>query len=86
MANTEGLPDEFVESLMDMSNTTTTTSSSTMNARQRMLQQRMEIPMSDGQPSAKVVRASSNNTRNRKTSSTRPSSSSDGDKIVKHEN
>jgi hypothetical protein len=51
MANTEGMPDEFIESLMTLPATTTTTTS------RSRLQERMELPMGS-RPAAKVIRSS----------------------------
>ena len=61
MANTEGMPDEFVESLMTTPMTTAATTTKSSSQRRRRIQERMEIPMSGGRPAAKVVRASRNN-------------------------
>jgi hypothetical protein len=52
MANTEGMPDEFVESLM-----TTPVSTTTTTANRTRLQERMELPMGS-RPAAKVIRSS----------------------------
>lgn len=66
MANTEGLPDDFVESLSVLpppSTTASSSSSSSLRQRQR-LQARMELPLSSGQrPAARIIRHSNNNTR-----------------------
>jgi hypothetical protein len=60
MANTEGLPDEFVESLM-MTPVTTTRSNKPKRrgkAISKRIQERMNIPLKDGKPSAKIIRSS----------------------------
>jgi len=67
MANTEGLPDEFVESLATPGSSFASSASSRQKEqklrerlRKNRLQQRMELPMG-GAPAAKIVRASPNN-------------------------
>ena len=68
MANTEGMPDEFVESLATAGSVVSSFSSAPgreeqrLRARQRQirLQGRMELPMS-GSPAAKIIRRSPNN-------------------------
>ena len=59
MANTEGMPDEFVESLA-MASSTTTTRTSSSSRRLSRLQERMEMPMGGegSRPAAKVIRKS----------------------------
>ncbi len=69
MANTEGLPDEFVESLATAGSVphSSFSSASRQNEqrlrarlRKNRLQERMDLPMS-GSPAAKIIRASPNN-------------------------
>jgi len=75
MANTEGLPDEFVESLATAGSVphSSFSSASRQNEqrlrarlRKNRLQERMDLPMS-GKPAAKIVRASPNNHGNSRT-------------------
>jgi hypothetical protein len=75
MANTEEMTDEFIESLMSTPNPNGSNANrngnGNMSARQRMLQERMEMPMTGGRPAAKVVRASPGSNTGKSTS-TRP--------------
>jgi len=75
MANTEGMSDEFVESLMgqqqngvpfrgDNNNGIPGSSNSSNNRRRRVMEQRMEMEMGN-QPAARVIRSSPHNNRNR---------------------
>ena len=76
MANTEGMPDEFVESLMTSSSSSSSpiATSGGKPGKKNRLQERMEMPMTGGKPAAKVIRASGNNKGriNSSASSTRP--------------
>jgi hypothetical protein len=79
MANTEGMSDEVIESLLGNPSVTTTmgppvraNTAKERAARQRRLQERMELPMG-GNPAAKIIRASPqspSNTRSTTTSTT----------------
>lgn len=62
MANTEGMPDEFVESLMTSTTSPTSSGESLAAKRQReRIRKRMELPMPEGGPSARIIRASPQN-------------------------
>ena len=62
MANTEGMPDEVLETLLGNPSSSlaelTTTRSTTMSSRQQRLQKRMDMPIG-GRPAATVIRPSS---------------------------
>ena len=64
MANTEGLPDEFVESLATVPSSFSSSRQKEQRLRERLrqkrLKDRMEMPMGD-KPAAKIIRASPNN-------------------------
>ena len=64
MANTEGLPDEFVESLMTTPTDTISSRTSSNKTKRRgkpissRIQERLNMPLDGGKPAARVIRAS----------------------------
>jgi hypothetical protein len=90
MANTEGMSDEVIESLLGNPSATTTmgppvraNTAKERAARQRRLQERMELPMG-GNPAAKIIRASPKSLSSR-LSSTTTNTTSHGDEDYENE-